>query len=514
MFKITYYEKLIQEKRKKTPFREFVKEIASWNVVNIYKRNGQISRYPETARSPLVGEKFWENSIDYIGNFEKDFFDSFIELFNKVPFQNLMDFWNNENCSYADAVFWWAKNTYLSFVVWYNAENIAYSAYCYTNIKDIYNGFLCSIDNTNIYMSGGITWSSNIYYSKYISHSADIWFSTNMIWCQECILCDRLENQKYCIRNKQYSKEEYMEKKGELMMRKNLFATLHQSIVSNAPDNIGSENITGDYILKSHDVENGLWSIKIHNSRNVVISNWWDISEHFYDAVDTGIDSDHLYGICAWWNKSHHLYCSSQIDTGSYIYYSFFIANCHHCLGCIWLKNKSYCILNKQYTKEEWEEKACDIFASMEADGTLGDFFPASMNPFYFNDTLAYLIDDSFTKEEVEADGYLWRDEPIRADIPEGMKVVKNTELEKYQGFRTRHPEWSEGSKSMDSSYSQNDETTEWYIDPEVMNVVISDETWNYYRIVKMEYEFLMKHALPLPTMHWLDRMKMGFQMR
>ena len=72
----------------------------------------------------------------------------------------------------------------------------------------------------------------------------------------------------------------------------------------------------------------------------------------------------------------------------------------------------------------------------MEADGTLGDFFPASMNPFYFNDTLAYLIDDTFTKEEVEKDGYLWRDEPIRADIPDGMKIVKNTELDQYQGFR------------------------------------------------------------------------------
>jgi hypothetical protein len=44
------------------------------------------------------------------------------------------------------------------------------------------------------------------------------------------------------------------------------------------------------------------------------------------------------------------------------------------------------------------------IFASMEADGTLGEFFPATMNPFYFNDTLAYLIDDSFTKEEVETE--------------------------------------------------------------------------------------------------------------
>ena len=40
------------------------------------------------------------------------------------------------------------------------------------------------------------------------------------------------------------------------------------------------------------------------------------------------------------------------------------------------------------------------------------------MNPFYFNDTAAYLIDDSFTKEEVEAEGYLWRDEPIKVDIP------------------------------------------------------------------------------------------------
>ena len=95
------------------------------------------------------------------------------------------------------------------------------------------------------------------------------------------------------------------------------------------------------------------------------------------------------------------------------------LQGCSFCIGCIGLKNMSYCILNTQYTKEEWEVLAEKIFATMEADGTLGDFFPASMCPFYFNDTLAYLIDDSFTKEEVEAEGYLWRDEPIRADIPE-----------------------------------------------------------------------------------------------
>lgn len=71
----------------------------------------------------------------------------------------------------------------------------------------------------------------------------------------------------------------------------------------------------------------------------------------------------------------------------------------------------------------------------MEADGTLGEFFPASMNPFYFNDTMAYLIDDSFTKEEVEKEGYMWRDESIRVDIPEGAEIVETKNLSSFQGF-------------------------------------------------------------------------------
>jgi hypothetical protein len=44
MSSLSHYEKLIQEKRKKTPFREFVREIASWNALNIYKRNERIYR--------------------------------------------------------------------------------------------------------------------------------------------------------------------------------------------------------------------------------------------------------------------------------------------------------------------------------------------------------------------------------------------------------------------------------------------------------------------------------------
>ena len=106
---------------------------------------------------------------------------------------------------------------------------------------------------------------------------------------------------------------------------------------------------------------------------------------------------------------------------------------CSYCFGCVGLYKASYCIFNKQYEKDEWYAKVDEIFQQMERDGILGDFFPASMNPFYFNDTMAYLIDPSFTKEEVEAKGFLWRDEAIRVDIPEGVQVVTVQQLDEYQ---------------------------------------------------------------------------------
>jgi hypothetical protein len=147
--------------------------------------------------------------------------------------------------------------------------------------------------------------------------------------------------------------------------------------------------------------------------------------------------------------------------------------------------------MNKQYTKEDWEIEVTSIMENMERDGTLGQFFPPQMNPFYFNDTFASLIYDDFTREEVTAAGYLWRDAPIQADIPTGADVVQNTELDRFQGYDTAGV---------------------WQINRDILSKVIVDESGNYYRIVPWEYDFLVRHALPLPTLHWLDRIKMGFR--
>jgi hypothetical protein len=113
------------------------------------------------------------------------------------------------------------------------------------------------------------------------------------------------------------------------------------------------------------------------------------------------------------------------------------------------------------------------------------------MNPFYFNDTAAYLIDPTFTQEEVEKAGSLRRSDPIKVDIPTDAEIVKTSDLDQHEGY---------------------DPDGKRHIDEAILKKVIMDEAGNVRRIVKMEYVFLMKYGLPLPRKHRLERMKENFR--
>ena len=133
-----------------------------------------------------------------------------------------------------------------------------------------------------------------------------------------------------------------------------------------------------------------------------------------------------------------------------------------------------------------------EIFTQMERDWVLWDFLPWSMNPFYFNDTVASLIED-FSKEDVLQDWYLWRNDEIKVDIPEWAQILDGKYLNEYQWF---------------------DMSWKWTINPEILKKVIKDKKGNIYRIVSMELEFLQKYWLPLPEIHWLDRIKLWFKFK
>ena len=54
MKNLSKWEKIIEEKRKKTDFNTFIQEVLSWLPIAFYKNDGNISRYPSTERSPKV----------------------------------------------------------------------------------------------------------------------------------------------------------------------------------------------------------------------------------------------------------------------------------------------------------------------------------------------------------------------------------------------------------------------------------------------------------------------------
>lgn len=83
------------------------------------------------------------------------------------------------------------------------------------------------INSDSIYQSNCILKCYNIFYSRYIHNSNNIWFSTNLIGCSECILCDGIENTSYAIQNKVYDKAEYFLKKSDLLKRKGLYTSLY-----------------------------------------------------------------------------------------------------------------------------------------------------------------------------------------------------------------------------------------------------------------------------------------------
>jgi hypothetical protein len=493
---IQIWEDKIKEKRKKTPWKKFVREIVSWCNMVFQKNNWLISKYPSTDRikiSPM--KQFNENNdnlvklwVNYDEN--KSLLDQFWELLKSVELPNFFHYNENENCNYAEASLW-SKNCYLTSFTINDNENIFYS-FRVQKSKNIYNSVFIVENNDTIYFCRWTNNSYKIFYSNYISNSNNIWFSSNLNWCSECIFCKNLDNVSYHINNKKYEKEEYLIEKEKILKNKNDFLKSYTAL-DKIGKNIWSKNIMWNYIIESENVENGAFVSNNKNTRNVMFTwsqNW---AENYNDVfVAGGMWWNDYYGIhsAGWWSN---VFCSVSISFSSNIYYSYFLENCSFCLWCIGLKNKSFCILNKQYTKEEWYELADKIFAQMDSDWILWDFFPWSLNPFYFNDTMAYLIDDSFTKEEVEAEWYMWRDEKIKVDIPENAEIVEVRDLSSFQGF--------------DSAWN-------WQIDNEILKKVIKDENGNIYKIVPMEYDFLMKHSLPLPEIHWLERIKLGFRFK
>ena len=433
------------------------------------------------------------NNIDYGQDFDfsKPFFQQYNELLQKVPRQNLY-IQNVENSDYSNGESD-IKNCYLT-IWWHWNENCMYGTYYIKSTNCIDNYWLFDSENS---MENVISY--NLYKCFYLQYSKDCnncKFGIKLEWCQDCLWCIGLQNAKYCIFNKQYSKEEYFQKLEELELSnsnnlekfKKEFKKFAKKQPQQALNIINSENCVWNDIFNSKNCYDS-FSLEDCEDAKYCFILW--IAKDNMDVTSAGV-IDFSYEMTSWGMKSYHCLFSMYSYECRDIIYS---DNCHYSqnlFGCIWLRQKKYCILNKQYTQEEYEKLVPQIIEHMKTTWEWGEFFPASISPFGYNESVAN-DHTPLNKKEAIKQGFKWQENEYPINVPEWMARIEAKDLPEVKDLNDK-------------------------LEKKIINTaIICKISWKPYRITKQELEFYKKHNIPLPRKHQdvrhMDRIKLINQM-
>ncbi len=203
------------------------------------------------------------------------------------------------------------------------------------------------------------------YNSNYLIYCARLYDS---FYCRDCMDghdlfgCVHLKQKQYCIFNKQYSKEEYHSQVNKLLK---LPAELHLQKVQELYE---SYPLGPTFVTHSENCDYGN---HVHYAKNCYLC--FDVARsencgYMYDTFYTKNSYDLTYcyksELCYECVDSSRSYNCDFIEwsTGCFdCAYLFDCNDCHNCWGCVGIKHKRFCILNKQYTEVEYKQKIDEI---------------------------------------------------------------------------------------------------------------------------------------------------------
>lgn len=390
-------------------------------MLTMYRPDAELTVYCQ----PCYWNDSWDGT-EYGMEYDpaRNFFDQVRELQRKTPQCALeTTYLTLKNCDYVNAT-GYAKNCYLIFWADY-CENTFYSSII-NQIKDSCD-ILRSQKSELCYESVGTTSSSRVFYSENCDSSVEVWFSRNLYGCTNCVGCVNLRGKSYMIFNQKYSKEEYFEKVKAMKLdtRAGILEMEKQSreFTSKMPyrEYTGSTqnlNVSGDYIFESKNAKDCYMCVNTENSR-------------FCQFVSVPSVKD-SYDYSGWGNNASGLYeCANvgeDVANSMFTYYSFpSVMDTEYSMwsvagksnfGCANLKRKKYAILNKEYTKDEYESLRNKIINDMNKNPYIdtlgrvykyGEFFPPEFSLVPYNDSNASRFFER-NKNDATLAGYTWQD--------------------------------------------------------------------------------------------------------
>ena len=440
---------------------------------------------PEANRKVITAEEWYGDSweaMDYGRDydFSRPFLEQLFELDHDVPVLNLNVslMIRSEYCANASEL----KDCYLIFASQIS-ENCLYGTVVDQSRDCVDNSH--TQQSEKCYECFWIRHCYQCYFTIMSWDSRNLWFCRDCGGCSNCFGCANLRQASYCVFNKQYNKEEYEKeiKKFKLETIEGVKAarekakefwktqiTRHQQGVKNL-NSTGSyvtdcKNVNESFLIREGEDLRYCQDLQVPTSKDCMdVSMWGDKTELCYETSGSGTNA---YGV------KFSQDCWPNVRDCEY---SLHLRSCSDCFGCVGLKNKQYCILNKQYSKEDYQKlvekikKHMDSIPYVDKKGRVykyGEFFPIELSPYGYNSTL---VSDYFPIMEKEAkeQGYPWPD--------------------------IKRADYSITKKASDLPESIHD------IDDAILKETIECEKCKKaYRIVDNELKFLKKEHLPLPT--------------
>ncbi len=459
----------------------------SWrNERNLYYRNCDksgkkiISMYSPESPYVVYDKNEWRsdnwNPLDYGFDFDfsQSFFSQYDKLMKQVPHASMNmanDNVNSEFTNYSVS----NKNVYMSFGPTEN-EDCMYWKFINKckRCVDCLSTYMCERCHEGYD-------SVNCYKCSYFINSTD---------CDSCLMVENCNNCKYCIasvwlNNKEYyylNKHIWKEKYEALIKKIYPLSEKNISLLEKAIQQVKSavispyaniqkcEDSSGDMLVNCKDTVACFDMVNIENckySRYAKNSIWsWDNS--FNDP--TWIE--YCYETCSTLSqRCSFVFFTLQSTSAHYCVECF---SCHNIFGCVWLRNKEYCIFNKQYTQKEYELLVPRIITHMQKYKERWEFFPTEMSPYCYNESVAFEY-FSLSKQESLDRKYRRKDELVTINIPENAETIESEDI--VQDPNTRGLDLTK-------------------------KVLICQKSKRPYRIIEDELDFYQKMNIGIPKLH------------
>jgi len=416
----------------------------------------------------------YEYGVDY--NPARPFFEQLKELIKKVPkqatYSSISD-GSNINSEYTNFA-GGNKDSYLIFNSGPKCENCGYSRGLIAS-RDVYDCYFGDelenvYESVNVHKSNGVAWGQNA------NDCIDSNYILNCSGCQNCFGCVNLRHKSYYFFNEPLKREEWLRqvseiagsyKKTEEMQKK--FADFSLKFPRRGDNNLKVKNCTGDYLFESKNCHN---CFELSDCEDMRYSFSVKLAKDCMDVIGHCRNSELLYNGVAVGANSRNIISSWSVTSSQDVQYSICTRQSVDCFGCDGIKNGNFVILNKKYSKEEYQKIRNQIVEELKSKNIYGDFFPVDLAFFAYNETIGQ-DNMPLTKEDALSQGFRWEED-----------------IQKTEGQETLKPE-----EIPDHIQNVSDDILD-----EILTCI---ECKRNYRLIARELQFYRKMLIPIPRKCW-----------